>query len=147
MFTTSFEETCASGTARLLHCSPAAARTDHASASRCIESGGGDNVLAAAGVHGCYRMLVCRTAHVPKVIRPNGLRHSHIARIRLRTAIEVARPTTRRVPCRGPPVKQLHGRLPRTQRSMSADSAMGYFPVLAGVVDVAMICHVPPLRD
>jgi hypothetical protein len=47
---------------------PAAARTDHASASRSIESGGGDNVLAAAGVHGCYRMLVCGTAHVPKVI-------------------------------------------------------------------------------
>jgi hypothetical protein len=35
----------------------------------------------------------------------------------------------------------------RTQRSMSADSAIGYFPLLAGVVDVAMICHVPPLRD
>ena len=70
MFTTSFEETCASGTAKLLHGRPAAARTDHASASRSIESGGGDNVLAAAGVHGCYRMLVCGTAHVPKVIRP-----------------------------------------------------------------------------
>jgi hypothetical protein len=59
------------------------------------------------------------------------------------------RPTTRLVQCRGPLEKtslwpvSANG----TQRFMSAKSAVRYFPVLAGVVDVAMTCHVPPLRD
>jgi hypothetical protein len=34
-----------------------------------------------------------------------------------------------------------------TQRFILADSAMRYLPPLAGVVDVARTCHVPPLRD
>jgi len=34
-----------------------------------------------------------------------------------------------------------------SQRFLSPDSAMCHFPLLAFVIDVATICHVPPLRD
>jgi len=44
---------------------------------------------------------------------------------------EQKRPTTRQ--CRGPPVGKSMARC--------------YLPLLAFVIDVATICHVPPLRD
>jgi hypothetical protein len=59
------------------------------------------------------------------------------------------RPTTRLVQRRGPPVRDIYGGLARLELKLftSADSAMRYFPLLAGVVDVAMTCQVLPLRD
>lgn len=41
---------------------------------------------------------------------------------------------------------QLGQRQPHSDRA-GCRAPGGYFPLLAGVVDVAMICHVPPLRD
>ncbi len=62
---------------------------------------------------------------------------------------EAAHDTANAAPA-GPPVRQVYGGLARFGVNVSSQRrmpAMSYFPLAAGVSELAMTCHVPLLRD